>query len=103
MTLTFVQGDTAPDVSSKLAYEDGSPVNLRDASVKFQMRRPDDRRFTVNADADVTDALLGGVSYSWSTNDLAVPGDYVIQWEITFQDLRIQTTAETESIRIRRQ
>jgi hypothetical protein len=104
MSLTFVQGDTAPDITSQLTREsDGLPVDLTNASVRFQMRRPDDRRFTVNAVATVSDAAQGRVGYAWSANDLAVPGDYAIQWEITFQSGKVQTTAATETITIRRQ
>jgi len=104
MTLTLVQGDTAPDITTQLTYtSNGNPVDLTNAEVRFQMRRPDDRRFTVNAEAVITNALQGRVAYSWATNDLAVPGDYVIQWEVTFQNARVQTTAETEALIIRRQ
>ena len=94
MSLTFVQGDTAPDLTSQIHEEDDPtvPVDLTDAAVKFQMRKADDRRFTVNAAASITDAINGYVSYSWGPNDLATPGEYVIQWEVTYSGGRIQTT-----------
>lgn len=104
MTLIFVQGDTAPDITSQLTHEsDGTPVNLTNSTVRFQMRRPDDRRFTVNALATIVDAGQGRVGYAWAANDLATPGDYAIQWEVTFQNGRVQTTAATETITVRRQ
>lgn len=94
MTLTFVQGDTAPAITATIQHDaDDSAVNLAGCSVKFQMRKHDDRRFTVNALATVVSAPTGAVSYAWGPNDLAVPGDYDVQWEVTFADLRIQTTA----------
>lgn|SRR5512141_58816 len=106
MSLTFVQGDTAPDITAQI-HEEDSPlvaVDLTTASgVRFQMRKTDDRRFTVNASASITDAANGLVSYSWGPNDLATPGDYQIQWEVTYAGGRIQTTAPTETITIRRQ
>ena len=103
MTLEFVQGDTAPAITATIALKsDLSPVDLSGASVRFQMRKPDDRRFTVNAAATVTNASAGAVRYAWATNDLTVPGEYVVQWEVTYADLRIQTTGQ-ETITVRRQ
>lgn len=105
MSLTFVQGDTAPDITAQIHEEDDPlvAVNLTNASVKFQMRKTDDRRFTVNAGATITDAANGLVRYSWGPNDLATPGEYMIQWEVTYLGGRIQTTAPIETITVRRQ
>jgi BppU N-terminal domain len=105
MSLTFVQGDTAPDITAIIHQEDDplTPVNLAGASVKFQMRKSDDRRFTINATATIVTPAAGAVSYSWAANDLSVPGTYEAQWEVTFPGGRIQTTATTETLTIRRQ
>ena len=104
MTLVFVQGDTAPDITSQLTHEStGLPLDLTDASVRFQMRRPDDRRYTVNATATIVDVAEGRVAYAWGANDLTTIGDYIIQWEVTYQSGRVQTTAATEELIIRRQ
>jgi len=103
---TFVQGNTAPAITATLHDED-DPTIVLDLStatgVRFQMRRPDDRRFTVNAAAVIVDALAGKVAYAWSANDLAVPGDYDVQWEVTFNDGKVQTTAHPNRITVRRQ
>jgi hypothetical protein len=105
MTLPFVQGDTGPDIEATLHDLDDSSVvfNLTGATVKFQMRKPDDRRFTVNAMADVIVATAGQVSYTWGPNDLATPGTYDVQWEVTFSSGQIQTTAYPTEIIVRRQ
>lgn len=103
MSLTFVQGDTAPAITATIVKDiDGSAVNLTGATVKFQMRRSDDRRFTVNAVATMVDAPTGKVSYSWGPNDLGTVGSFLVQWEVTYPDTRIQTTAPGEIV-IRRQ
>lgn len=103
MTLEFVQGDTAPAITATIALKsDLSPVDLTGASVRFQMRKPDDRRFTVNAVATIVTAAAGAVRYAWATNDLTVPGEYVVQWEVTYPDTRIQTTSQ-ETVIVRRQ
>lgn len=105
----WVTGDTKPDISARLPLldvdgeETGSYANLSGgATVRFQMRRPDDRRFTVNAVASITDAPNGRVSYSWAANDLAVAGTYQVQWEVTWPDTSKQTSAIAE-ITVRRQ
>lgn len=103
---TFVQGNTKPDITATLHAEDDitAVVDLTDCTVKFQMRKRDDRRFTVNADATVVgDPTKGNVSYSWAANDLAVPGDYDCQWEITYIDTTVQTTAHPNVVTVRRQ
>ncbi len=103
MTLTFTQGDTAPAITGAITHQnDNSALDLTGASVKFQMRKADDRRFTVNATASVINASTGSVGYDWAPNDLATPGDYLVQWEITFSGGRIQTTSQN-TITVRRQ
>ena len=103
--LTFVQGDTAPDLLATIHNADDptTVVNLTGATVRFQMRRPDDRKFTINAPAEVVDATGGKVRYRWSQNDLTYPGDYAVQWEVTYPDSRVQTTAAASTITVRRQ
>lgn len=105
MSLTFVQGDTGPDIVTVLHEEatPGNVINLTNCTVRFQMRRPDDRRFTVNAPATIVNAAGGVCRYSWGANDLSVPGDYQFQWEVTYQDQRVITTAPVETLTVRRQ
>lgn len=105
MSLTFVQGDTAPDITAVIHEEDDPTVvvDLTGASVRFQMRRQDDRRYQVNSAGEVIDAVNGRVSYSWAANDLSTPGTYYVQWEVTYQGGRIQTTSPEVTITVRRQ
>ena len=102
---TFVQGDTGPSIVAQLhdLIIPTIPLDLTDATVRFQMRKPDDQKFTVNSVADVTDAPNGLVTYEWGTKDLSVPGEYDAQWEVTFIDGMIQTTAVPNRITVRRQ
>jgi len=106
--MEWVTGDTKPDIAARLPLldtegeETGGYADLTDATVKFQMRRPDDKRFTVNAVATVTDAPNGYVSYTWAANDLSIPGAYQVQWEVTWIDSSRQTSA-IEEITVRRQ
>jgi hypothetical protein len=52
--------------------------------------------------ATIVNPAAGTVTYSWATNDLSVPGEYVVQWEVTYPDTRIQTTSQ-ETVTVRRQ
>lgn len=102
---SFVQGDNRPDLTATLLNTvTGLPQDLTDCTVAFQMRKADDKRYTVNAAADIdNDPTTGKVVYSWGANDLAVPGDYIAQFEITFIDLRKQTTNPVNTVNVRRQ
>ena len=106
--MEWVTGDTKPDIAARLPYldadgvETGSYADLTGASVRFQMRRPDDKRFTVNQPATIDDAANGLVSYVWAANDLSVPGEYQVQWEVTWVDSSKQTS-RISTITVRRQ
>lgn len=103
--IVFVQGDTGPDIAATIHLEGlDDPVDLSNVlGVRFQMRKPDDRRFTVNSPATIVNAPLGQVKYSWQPNDLATPGDYEVQWEVTFADGKVITTAYPVPVTVRRQ
>lgn len=104
-TPVLVQGDTRPTIVALLHDADDAtvPVNLTSCSVKFQMRKADDKVYTVNATASVLDAAAGKVSYQLGANDLNVPGDYVLQWEVTYPDTAVQTTQTPVKVTVRRQ
>lgn len=102
---TFVQGNTAPDIVAQLHDEltPTIPLNLTGVlGVKFQMRKPDDKLFQVDADAVVTNPSQGLVSYSWGPKDLGIEGEYQVQWEVTFGDGKVQTVARPNTILVRR-
>lgn len=102
---TVVQGDTRPSVEGVLRVTSTQdPLDLTTANaVKFQMRQHNDRHYTVDANATITDALGGEVRYDWESGDLSVPGDYICQWEIAWSDGTIQTTEPVNTLTVRRQ
>jgi len=100
----LVQGDTRPVINATLRLqESATPINLTNCSVKFQMRRANDKQLTINGSCTVVDAVAGTVSYTLGANDLNTPGDYVAQFEVTYPDSRVQTTATLIPIKVRRQ
>jgi len=108
--VTFVQGDTGPPIKATLKQKSETgvltAVNLTAIgvnTVKFQMRRPDDKRYTVNAAATIVEATTGKVKYEWAPNDLDVPGEYIGQWEMTYLDGKVQTTEPPNTITVRKQ
>ncbi len=99
---TWVQGDTEPPITSVLQRA-GVAESLVGSTVKFQMRKSDDKQYTVNAAASILDENAGTVKYLWGASDLNVPGEYEVQWEVTFASGRIETTDPPNIITIRRQ
>lgn len=98
--LTFIAGDTGPAVFGTLAIG-GTAVDLTTADeVRFQMRRVGEFRFAVDAVATILVPAAGTVMYSWSAGDLAVAGDYVSRWEITFNDTSVQHTEPENTITV---
>ena len=103
--VTFVQGDTSPPITAALKNPDESAFNLTPIdTVRFQMKKPNDRRYTVDALATIVGAPTdGNVKYDWADNDLDVPGEYIGQWELHYLDGKIETTDPVNTITVRRQ
>jgi len=107
--MRYVTGDTGPAYTARIPLLDndavatGSYADLTDATVNFQMRKPDDKKYQVNQPATIVGAATDGrVSYSWAVNDLGIAGTYEVQFEVTWNDGTIQTT-EAETITVERQ
>jgi hypothetical protein len=103
-SLTFVQQDTDPSIQATLVDDvTQAPLDLTTATgVRFQMRRPHDRKWTVNAGATIVSAPAGTVSYSWGPNDLNDADTFQCQWEVTWAGGRVQTQAIATLITVRR-
>lgn len=84
------QGDSAPPISQVLVGVDGNPANLAGCTVKFVMRPMpggDTTIYdaaTIDQVSDGADGSKGKVHYNWKAEDLAVPGGYYAEWEVTF-------------------
>ncbi len=103
MSITLVQGDTAPIIRGTITNCDtGDPLDLTGCTVFFQMRKKDDTRYTINATANITNEDQGLVAYTLAANDLNTPGNYQAQFEVHYADLTVQTTDLTD-VTVRRQ
>lgn len=106
--LKFVTGNTQPFLNGTITglnetTNEYEPINLGGCTVRMQMRKDDDRRFTVNQEVTtVVNAAAGQVQYEWGPNDLNTPGIYLVQFEVTYPDATVQTTAEPPTIEVRR-
>ena len=103
--VTLVQGDTRPSLTGALKITSSQDaLDLTTATeVRFQMRQHNDRRYTVDQPALVINAAGGLVRYDWDEGDLAVAGEYICQWEVTWNDSTVQTTEPPNTITVRRQ
>jgi len=83
-TFHLKQNDTKPSLSASLT-QDGSVVDLTEATVKFHMGD------VVDAAAVVSGALTGVVRYDWDAEDTETAGSFPAEFEVTFSDGTIET------------
>ena len=97
------QGDSAPAIAEQLLDGLGAPVGLSGASVKFMMWGQGDAAVKVNAAATITDAALGKVSFTPTTTHTDTPGDYLVEWQVTFGGGAIETfpNADWQKVRVK--
>ena len=104
MSITLVQGDTAPILRGTITDTDtGDPLNLTGCTVYFQLRKKDDHRYTVNGACALLSPTAGTVTYTLGPNDLNTPGEYLAQFEVHYLDTTVQTTVTPIPVTIRRQ
>lgn len=85
------RGDTLPAISGALKNADGSVVDLTGATVVLKIRRADLTAAAVSRTATVVSASAGTVSYAWVAGDVATPGDYLLEWVVTFPSTKVAT------------
>lgn len=85
------QNDTRPFWPVTLTYEDGTPVVLTGATVRFIAKDRSNSAVKIDAAATLTDAANGQLEYQFVAADTDVAGAYDVEWEVTFSDTTIQT------------
>lgn len=96
---TIKNGDTSPALRAVLKYDDGSVVNLTDASVRFHMRRYGEETVLIDEPASVV-SIAGIVEYPWIVADTDEVGKYEGEFEVTYSDDTIETFPSNGYIRI---
>lgn len=81
-------GDSLPVIQEFLKNDDGSPIDMTNATaVTISLWRFDSGvRVNVLVDAACTflDKPNGKVQYAWGTGDTAVAGEHQRRWKVTF-------------------
>jgi hypothetical protein len=85
---TVKQSDTLPLLQATLYDATGLPINLTGATVKLKVRGVFDSVLKVNAACTIVNALLGTISYQWTAVDCDTAGEYYLEFEIVFNDLK---------------
>lgn len=76
------KNNTRPKLVATIYDEDGDPLNLTAATVRFVMQKPG-AAVKINAAMTITDAPNGKVEYAWSSADTDTPGTYHAEIQIT--------------------
>jgi hypothetical protein len=101
----LVVGDTGPIIRGNIRKA-ADATQLEDLTgclgVRFQMRRLSDRRLMVDEPAEIVTAESGSVRYVLGADDTRIPGDFGIEWQVTYPDGKKQTTATLHEVTIRR-
>ena len=80
--ITIKRTDTGRKLSDSLTI-DGAAVNLTGATVKLAMRNKLESAVVTRNASIVGDPTLGAVEYQFITGDVAVAGEFVIEWHVT--------------------
>lgn len=99
-TFYIKQHDTSPSLKAFLKNPDGSAMVLTEASVCFNMLSSSGEVVVSRGDVRVIDELLGEVQYDWQTADTDVPGLHQAEFEVTFNNGRIETVPNHENLAV---
>lgn len=88
-------GDTASVIQQTLEDENGNPVDLTGATVRFHLA-PVTTNGTAVLDAAATvvqagSASMGVVKYTWVAGNTGVAGLYLAEWQVTYSGGSVQT------------
>jgi hypothetical protein len=90
--------DTASIITGTAEDQTGTPISIAGATVRFHMRTlnsagtPVLNQAAANDQAgDGTDGTMGNMSYAWVAGNTAVSGFYLGEWEITFNNGKVQS------------
>jgi hypothetical protein len=111
LTEYLVQNDNKPDQEFVLTTEDGNAQNLTDTTVNFYFMNDNSREIVNDGHTEmtITNAAAGECTYVWDNHspddpvDLATPGGFTAEVEVTLSDGKIQTVYDTYKYHIRQE
>jgi hypothetical protein len=81
------QNEAKVIMRANLLNEDGTPIDLTDATVHFQMGYEGDTEMLVDGLCSIVDAEGGRVSYTWTAENTDLePGEFDGEFEIDWPD-----------------
>ncbi|MGH3429788.1 MAG: hypothetical protein ACRD3Q_12440 [Terriglobales bacterium] len=93
--LSIYQGQLSPSVTDTISVN-GTPFNLTDCTVTFNMRAADSSTLAVSAAATIVNTAAGTVRYDWNSGDTDATGYYVFWWTVALANGDDQDTPETD-------
>jgi len=97
----FVSGDTSPQIEVTLTREDGTTVDLTDATVYFHIRAKGSPDVTLTKTVVLSDAPNGTFAIVWATGDLDLAaGAYAAEIEVVTSEYR-ETVFDLLQLQIR--
>ena len=83
-------GDNRPSLTTILTQEDGTPIDLTGSTVKLLLKH-EENGTKLNFTCTLLAPTLGTLKYDWIIGDIAVPGKYLAEFEITYGNGNKQT------------
>lgn len=81
--MKWTKGDNVP-LNMQLKWDNGTNINLTDATVVFEMIPVDSNIPTISSAAIIITAIDGTVQYQWGAGETDNVGLYELRWVITY-------------------
>lgn len=88
---TIKQNDTKPSLIATFKDDQGQPVDISGADVRFHLTDYSYHEDLINEQAEILDGLNGQVAYNWQPGDTAQAGSFKAEFEVIYQDGGIET------------
>ena len=100
MEIIYVKrGDRNPPLELSLQQANGTPINLSHVDyVKWLMK--DESELKIDEHVTIVDAAYGMIKYEWKTGDTDDPGNFLGEFEITYNDGTKLTVPNDEYITV---
>lgn len=98
---TIKQNDTSPAIRAILQDNEGNPIDITGADVRFHMADYRDKEVSINEPATIEDHINGVVSYDWAYEDTMNAGNFKGEFQVSFANGDIETFPNSGYINIK--